>query len=582
VLCVDGVTTASRSAPEDRRWLALILVVIFRAFLLRLWDLRRKASGMTKAGRSCSLQPLVQLDPNYPPFYTFWLGLWIQVAGDAVWTMRFWSLLVGVVTVALVARIARGWFGARAGLLAALFVAATPILWVYSQEIRSVIAMPLLAVALLAAVEAFLSHPKGEPISRRVWLWLPLIEIISLYTQNLGVPLVAWLNATVLAALAFRRDWPRLVRWLAVQVGLFVLYLPWLLTQRPTGTPLNTPPPLSLSLPWDIWQSYFTGIKAMLGANRLLMALTALFGAVGLLAVIVALLRWRSRPAWLAFSQLLLLPVFQYGIIRAANVDFHPRYFILAVPATLILMAAGLAAPTSPQPAVGAVHVRPSSVRPVLALSGAAVLSIAIMARMAWLTYSSWQFQHDDFRAIAAYYSEHATFWAQIAASPREKLENQRYYAVVVPYGWEPTLDYYRQKADIRLFFVGIPLHSNAETIVERLRSELGDIQEAELLTWYQLPADVRGAYPCLLGTNGEEHESRSLTINGIQSVNYAWMPGFRSIPAPDTVVAPLPTFGEVQLLDARNISGAFGACVLTRWMLPKKTGENWRISVPP
>ncbi len=578
------------------RWLALFTAVLFGAFALRLWNLGTQSLWHDEAWSVMSAyQPLTPIDPNYPPFFTVLLGVWIRLAGDSVWAMRFWSALLGVVTVAVVAFLVRRWFGNRTALMAAIFVTVSPIQWVYSQEIRSYVLVPLLVVILLLLADLVLLPQSGYrnpartakftppqplskmergvkgrwysplrigegaggevkhpfqtpllPVSRRTWLWLALVEIILLYTHNLAVPVVAWLNVTVIAVLLARRHWSRLRTWLLIQAGLFVLYLPWLITQRPTGTPLNTPPAVGPALLWDIWQSYFTGIKAMLGADRDLMALVAAFGIVAVGGLVAVLVYYRTRRTLLVLSQAILIPVFELIIILAAHIDFHPRYFLAGVPAALTLIALGLDI------------LRRQKFLTPLALTAAVLLAVGIMVQMARVTYSSPVYQHDDFRAIAQRY-------AQLGSGD----------AIIIPYGWEPTLAYYGKKMNFKARVVGIPLHSDADTIMDRLQADVWEphTARAELLTWYQLPADVRGAYSCLLGATGTQ--SDSLTVNGLKTVTYTDL-----LPPLRTSANVSADFQQIQLSKMEKVEQTGeNSCVITHWRLPEHTAENWRLT---
>jgi hypothetical protein len=325
-----------------------------------------------------------------------------------------------------------------------------------------------------------------------------------------------------------------------------VLYLPWLITQRPTGTPLNTPPAVNPSLLWDIWQSYFTGIKALVGADDGLMALTAAFGLLSLAAVVAALVYCRSRPMWLLLSQAILIPIFELIIVLAAHVDFHPRYFLAGVPSALMVIAPGLDALT-----------RRRFLTP-FALTGAVILAIGIMVRMASVMYSSPIYQHDDFRTIAQHYAQ---------LGPND--------AIIIPYGWEPALDYYSRKMDFKAKMIGIPLHSSAETIIEGLRAGLKGISRVEVLTWYQLPADVRGAYPCLIQTI--KNRQSELTVSGLQTVSYVGPPTNSS---QDQRFYDVDVdFGPIRLIKAKSENGPLATCFISVWQMRNQSPDRWQIS---
>ncbi|MCC7450858.1 MAG: glycosyltransferase family 39 protein [Anaerolineae bacterium] len=532
-----------------------------------MWNLDTQSLWHDEAWSVMSAyQPLTPIDPNYPPFFTVLLGVWIRLVGDSVWAMRYWSLLFGVATVAVMAIVARRWFGDRAAIIAAIMITVSPILWVFAQEIRSYVLVPLLALVLLALAGKIVQphpltpSPQAERGNQtcRIWLWLALTEIMLLYTHNLSVPIVAWLNVTVIAALLFRRDWRQLRTWLLVQIGLLILYLPWLITQRPTGTPLNTPPTVSPALVWDIWQSYFTGIKALVGVEPGLMALVAVFGVVGVVSIGAAVGAGlkpaptsdpRKQRLLLALSQAILIPIFEIIIILAAHIDFHPRYFIVGVPATLLLIAVGL-----DRLAQRGVLLRVAAV-------GATALAVGIGVYMARLVYGNPAYQHDDFRAIAQHYAQ---------LGPDD--------AIIIPYGWEPTLDYYSRKLNFKAKMIGTRLHDDGYLLTGTLLDSLQGVKHAELLTWYQLPADVRGAYPCVLGTLGKQ-VGDSFTVFGLKTDRYDVV-GIRRILGLDPRI--WIDFGDIQVQYPLQLwgTGTDSLCIIVTWELPRRTQQDWRTVV--
>lgn len=542
-------------------WMAALTLILFGAFAFRLWNLGTQSLWHDEAWSVISsYQPLHPIDPNYPPFFTVLLGVWNPLAGDSVFALRYFSLLFGVATVAAVALLMRRWFNPTSALLAAIFVAISPPLWVYSQEIRSYVAMPLLTIILLTLANVLLHQQVVIP--RRTWIWILLIETIALYTHNLAVPLVAWLNVTVTAVWLLRRDWRRVLRWLAAQIGVLIVYLPWLLTQRPTGTLLNTPPSVAPSLFWDIWQSYFTGIKALVDADSLFMLLMAIFGVIAVLLMIVAVRRHRNQQMLLVVSQVVLLPLFELIIILVAHIDFHPRYFLLGVIPTLMLVAVGLTSVASRRdPIANAGKLATDRRLPrSIVCGGVMLLGLLVTARMVSLLYSNAGYQHDDFRSVAAEYASRSA--------------ND---AIIIPYGWEPTFDYYQRKMPWKAKTISIPLHTDANTIFARLRDETLGVQRVDFLTWFQLPADVRRAYPCLLGTN-RIHMEPTLH-SGIKTDSYFASGKNLAMPTPQ-IFTDSADFGVLQLEEVQSWSGAEGACVVSHWKLKQPTTQNWSIAV--
>ncbi|HZD87332.1 MAG TPA: glycosyltransferase family 39 protein [Gaiellaceae bacterium] len=72
-----------------------------------------------------------------PPLYYVLAWVWVRVVGSGEAGLRSLSALVGTATIPVAYLAARSFAGRRAGLLAALFVAVSPILVWYSQEARS-------------------------------------------------------------------------------------------------------------------------------------------------------------------------------------------------------------------------------------------------------------------------------------------------------------------------------------------------------------------------------------------------------------------------------------------------------------
>lgn len=263
------MTIGDRRFYSTRGTLAILVMVLIAAFGLRVWDLGGPSVWHDETWSIRAIRnPIETPDDNTPPVYYVVMHLLWRGAGDSAFALRLGSVLIDLLTVALAAQIARRWAGREAAILAAILFALSPLLWAYAREIRAYVAVPLLALILLRQADALLA-PRGR-VSRRAWLAVLVPELILLYTHNLGAPVVVWLNVVVIAAWGWGRQWRAVTAWLGGQAALFVLYLPWLLGQSPSGTPLNTPPELGLPLVWKIWQAYFAPVPVQIGADNAL------------------------------------------------------------------------------------------------------------------------------------------------------------------------------------------------------------------------------------------------------------------------------------------------------------------------
>ncbi|MCC6799068.1 MAG: hypothetical protein IT325_03060, partial [Anaerolineae bacterium] len=530
-----------------RAALAVTLAVLLVAFGLRVWDLGSASVWHDEAWSIRAIRdPINTPDDNTPPVYYSLVHLLYLGAGDSALALRYGSLLIDLLTVALAIRLARGWASWDAAILAGVLFALSPLLWAYAREIRAYALVPLLTLLLLALAERLLTRRERFPW--RLTLVTLTAEIALLYTHNLSVPVVAWLNIVITGAWTLARCWRWLAIWLAGQALALLAYIPWLLGQSPSGTPLNTPPALSPNLLWDIWRAYFAPVPALIGAELGLNIASAIFGLVAVLATAALLIRCRTRAALLLLSQAALLPALATVELRVAQIDFHPRYYIAGVPATLLLVALGLDCLPDD------LGLRRGALAGGVALASLTAASSLIPA------LSHPRYQHDDFRAIARYYAD----------LPPDAL-------ILIPYGWEPALEeYYVDKLDVQAQLVGVPLHSAPGDAIERVNAALAERTapaRVELLTWYQLPADERGMFPCLLSAAGRP-TGETVTVQGLTTTAYQVERPLALAPLDNTAA----DFGAIRL-ESAAIGGDNALCVQTAWTLTAPSDADWRVA---
>lgn len=522
-----------------------VLLVLLLAFALRVWQLNAESVWHDEGWSIRAMRgPFTTPDDN-TPFLYYLTGhlLWRAGAGETPFAFRYTSVLIGLLTVAAAIALGRRWFGRVSGVTIGTLVAVSPLLWEYSQEVRAYVAVPLIAVVILGGAETLLRYRPGERIPRRVWGFLLLVELAGLYTHNLAVPLVVWLNVVLGVGWLFRRDWLRMAAWAGLQLLLIAAYVPWLLTQSPSGTPLNTPPEPGLRLSRDIWYAYFLPVLKQHQDTGSVALLTLAGTLAAVLVTFTMTRRGRSSHALpLLVSHAAFVPIFSTLLMLVAHIDFHPRYFIAAVPGTLLLL-------------VGAVTYITS--KPRLRAAGYALIAlpvILISAASIRQIHTTRGYQHDDFAGLAAYY----------ATLPEDAV-------ILVPFDVERALqDYYADALGIRARVVNIPLYSDENAVIQALNALLGEsIHHVELLTWFQLPADVRGMYPCLLTAYSEAVDDPQ-TYYGLMTQAYT----LHAQAAPRTI----PTeahYREVTLHDLTYWGGENGVCLRGNWSLNTLTGET-------
>lgn len=572
-------------------FLALASTVILASFAIRLWHIETEPIWHDEGWSIRAIQaPFDTPDDNTPPvYYVSSHLLWRLGSGDSTLAFRYSSVLFGVITVALALYIGKRWFGHIAGLAVGVLVTSSPLLWDYSQEVRAYVIVPIIALILLYCALEILQRRKSEPISPKLWGLVFVTQIIGLYTHNLTVPLIVWLNVALGVLWLIRYDLRKMVIWSGIEITLILIYLPWLNTQSPSGTPLNSPPEIGFGLVRDIWYAYFLPVIQHLQAVES-PTLIHIFGGItiGTMIVLIGRLLYLNFPpqfpamsakrdslkssstatynmkvqvpslrgrgdlgvrtesliTWILTTHVILVPIFSTVLILAAHIDFHPRYYVASVGGTMLLIVGGV---------IQLSTWLPKQVM-LIGLSLIVLLGIGISADSLHTMTTTRAYQHDDFAGLAEYY----------ATLPDDTV-------IIVPFDREPALEvYYAERLDIQAQFVKIPLYSDEATAIEALNQLYADgVRQVEFLTWFQLPADVRGMYPCILNAISSDIGEPRFYF-GLQTQAY-------TLSAPITW-QPLdlnPTYQQVTLRQADYIAESpYGACVRTTWTLNQPTND--------
>lgn len=359
---------------SKRLSIAVPVLILLAAFALRVYRLDHHAIWGDEAfSIAVGKLPLDRVvaggTDTHPPLYHTLLHFWMPPAGDSPFSTRFLSVIPGMLLVATIYAIGRRLLGGEAAALAAGLAALSSFAVYYSQETR----MYAWAAALTAlSVYAFLRllPPKPEdPISnikyqisnpeRVPWLLIYLLATLAaMYSHYYVFFVILAENLYALWRGWKHRRW--LVGWIGAQFALAIAYLPWVIAQTGflsgrANTRLDAWGPSGMQ---DVWVRSLIAFGGGAGVPA-----NVEWVALGL-AVLVALgvidsLRRRTMPDSTVFLALyLLVPMLVAWLVGPIMPFFYERFLLVAFPAYLLLMAAGLAAllrARSPLPVLGGI-----------------------------------------------------------------------------------------------------------------------------------------------------------------------------------------------------------------------------------
>ncbi|HUW10967.1 MAG TPA: glycosyltransferase family 39 protein, partial [Anaerolineae bacterium] len=344
----------------------------------------------------------------HPPLYYLLLGGWVRLLGSLPVAARLLSVAVGVATVPLAFVAGRRLGGERAGLLAALLLAISPLHVFYSQEVRMYGLVVLLGLASTALAARLLCEDEAKSrFNGGLWVLYVLTTALALYTQYYAALLPV--AHTVYGLWVLRRSPRRLISWLGAQLAIVLAFVPWLLYAVPQLVPyvaqkvvkdgdrplglvtylarhlatfggghfegwLQAWWPLGLlPLPliaWGVWWLLSSSSRKSHGAEAERLHAPTLRRSVGLLLTTLAI------PLCAGFAFNLRYPFFP---------ERGERLLLLALPSFLLLLAVALDGLWSRAPKAGR-----------LALSGLILLSAVILAGF----YGVPRYADDDYRPL--------------------------------------------------------------------------------------------------------------------------------------------------------------------------------------
>jgi 4-amino-4-deoxy-L-arabinose transferase-like glycosyltransferase len=473
-----------------RRRVLFTCVVILAAVVLRapglsgpgLWF--DEAWSAFAAGQSTPWAA-ANADATNPPLYYALLQMHAAALGQSEFALRLFSLWCGLLLIPLCVQLGRRLLDENAGLLAGAAAAALPLLSWASQEARMYTLLACLAAVAALALHRVLTRP-----TRAAWGVLWGAELALLYAHNTGPVAVLWLNlAALLAWLASGRPRrPLLWRWIAGQIGVGALWLPYFLSRFVLLPAANSAQPNTLALGPEallrLWRAFWE-----LPWERVLHAPLAWWTVLALLALAL-LLPWRRAGArWAVLHALAWCAGIAAGLLVLGN-EFHGRYLVVAAPFVCVLAGAA---------AARALRWRWAA--------WPALLALAVPFAVGGLALNDGAFPRDDSRGMAAYYAR--------ALGPEDSV-------LAWSYADRYDLAYYWPREGVSARRITLPEGAEMADVLPLLPRS----GALALNVWYTQRADFRGMLPCLL-EGGSSLPPDRFQVTGMASLLYR-QPGLR------------------------------------------------------
>ncbi|MCH8185413.1 MAG: glycosyltransferase family 39 protein [Chloroflexi bacterium] len=316
---------------------------------------------------------------TYENILRLWMGL-----GESEAAVRMLSVLFGVAAVPAMYALAARLFGVRAGLIASLLLAVNAFHVQYSQEARSY------SLLVLLVILSTLLFVRGiESRSTRVWAGYVLLGVLAVYSHSFGIFVLAAHAGSVPFLRRREVPWGHLaVSWAVIVAALTPFWLS-------IGSGLIGGPRDIGGLSWipetSAKQLYSVLTTLAGGGGTPLLALSLVLVSGGL---IVAATTWySSRASWDTWKYVLPLsglfvPIFLALLISTVQPMMIPRYFIVCLPALILVASSVIAHPRL-------LINRISAVAPV-------AIAAALVATSALATVSYYSnFQKEDWRGVA-------------------------------------------------------------------------------------------------------------------------------------------------------------------------------------
>lgn len=451
------------------------------AFALRIYRIQVQSIWWDEgiSVRLARFDPLTILTARagsqHPPLYYLLLQCWTRVGGFSEFSVRFFSLISGVLLIPLVYRVVSRIFDRPTALLTMLIVALNPAYVVYSQEARVYMMLSLTYLLILWQLHVL---GRGE-FGARDWGSLAVWEALSLYLHYFSVFSILYMNCCI--ALLWWRKQGRvdLRRWITSQLVVGVALLPWGVAVATrwgeAGQKLGYRQLVEQSVSLaefgrEIWHFFNGGKIKIIGTHDTFTVWSSVLGILALVSLAVGLRReWQKRDMTLLLAHCCVPLLMSYGAWwwRPGS---HPRYVLMYALPIMVLLGR----------VIRLLWSADVWRRLLAVLLGVMVLSVYSIGLGS--AYFDRAYYKDDVRSLAEV--------LRAETGPED--------AIIVDWN-DYAVEYYYEGSAPILMVQG----RDAEAALEQLAATIAGRRRVFLVHNYKSIRGLRGFIPCLLELNG-------------------------------------------------------------------------------
>lgn len=268
------------------------------------------------------------------PLYWILLHFWIGLFGISEFSLRFPSLIFGLLSIVLIFLLGKNLLNQKVGLLASIIMGLSPFhLW-YAQEARN-----YSMVLFLGTLSSYLLFKAIEERKLKIWIFFILVSITGLYTNYFFILLfIAQLMYLGTFFNRLKLNLKNLIPFLVIGLGFLPYLRRFLVKFSYVRRGFWIPQPKFSSLLVTV-ENFILGYNA----NFLLYLLVDILVATALIIVIIKLKNSQIKPVIIFCLFLFLIPIiFAFLFSKLFFSVYLDRALIIASPYFYLVLSFGL------------------------------------------------------------------------------------------------------------------------------------------------------------------------------------------------------------------------------------------------